>query len=495
MKKIFAFFGIVCGMWGAAMAQNVTIAKGDPGKEVDEEMVSSGWYLGQHGTNDCWLMRTEDGPKSFVRSDDWQVVEVDRNLRVHGRLELPMTRMCAVVTARKKDQMADVILVDSSDSRSLTLLKVRVDLDQMMLVGHKMDTLDRFTKEPTDKSYVWGAVSGNGEYMGVLTLLQYTKKLQYVAEASLYDGEMEEMWRKEYAVGTTSSMAVSDRGEMVTLGYDDVSDGVRFTINIIGARTGDTYGLTMDCDRIVDMQIANILNNKVVCTGLFSPLQSNPKDKIIGGTVSMAFDLDADSLTGFTLRPFQNEDVNILTNNKTKKVQHEQEVSMVVPIAIARMPYGAVMAVGHRHVTRYVNANGTIETSYYVKGVHLVAVDENGGVMWTKNIRRNDMQKGSDEKLYVALFPVGGTLCLIKTEHPKYPAGYDIAKAAKEYEAGDKGNLVLYRVNETGDADKVLLEKKNKHVLTSAAKRGDNEVVMLTLDGKKSRMVELTIEN
>jgi len=40
-----------------------------------------------------------------------------------------------------------------------------------------------------------------------------------------------------------------------------------------------------------------------------------------------------------------------------------------------------------------------------------------------------------------------------------------------------------------------LLEKKNKHVLTSAAKRGDNEVVMLTLDGKKSRMVELTIEN
>ena len=41
---------------------------------------------------------------------------------------------------------------------------------------------------------------------------------------------------------------------------------------------------------------------------------------------------------------------------------------------------------------------------------------------------------------------------------------------------------------------KTVLEQKTKHSLVSAAKRGDSEVVMLTLDGSKSRMVEMKIE-
>ena len=59
---------------------------------------------------------------------------------------------------------------------------------------------------------------------------------------------------------------------------------------------------------------------------------------------------------------------------------------------------------------------------------------------------------------------------------------------------GDKNNLVLYALNEEGNVKKTVLEQKTKHAVVSAAKRGNNEMVMLTLDGNKSRMVEMKIE-
>lgn len=485
------FFAGVTG--NVAWGQEVTIAKGEPGKEMDEEMVRTGWFLGQRGEHDCWLTRTKDGPKSFVRRDDWQVVEVDRNLRVQGRLELPMSRKCEVVTARQLGSRADVILVDSSDAKRLTVVKVQVDLDSMMLQGHRLDTLANYALESGNKSYVWGERSENDEYIGVLVVVQKPRSHQYMAEAMMYDDEMEQVWRREYAVGTTSSIGVSNEGEMVTLGYEGAEGGVRFTINVLGHRTGDTYGLTMACDRIKAMQIVDIRDRKVQCVGLFSPSDSHPKEKLVGGTVSMVFDMDSASMTGFVVRPFQNEDVNILLNKKTKKIQREQEVPMVTPLAVVRMPYGVVMAVGHRHVMRYKNANGTIETSYFAQGIHLVATDRDGNVKWTRNIRRNDMQKDTDEKLYVALFAMGDEVCLMKSESRKYPASYDIAKEAKEFEMGDKSNLVLYRVSEEGEVSKTILEQKTKHSLVSAAKKGDREAVALTLDGSKSRRMEMGV--
>lgn len=494
MRRFLTIICALTAMCCVAQGQSVTITKGTAGKMLDEESVQNGWYLGRHGNDDCWLTRTEDGPKSFVRSDDWQLVLLDRNLNVHGRLELPMSRNCKVLAARNLGHYAGVIMVDSSEARTLTLVKFEVELDSMRLVGGKVDTLAQYEKEPTDRCFVWGAVSENDEYVGVLTLIQMTKKRQYVAVATMYGSELEELWRKEFAVGTTNSIAVTNEGEMVTLGFEEGNAEQLFTINVITRKTGDTYGLKMNCDRVKDMQILNVLGRKVLCAGLFSPLTTDPRDNMVGGTVSMAFDLDSTKLTSFVVRPFQNEDMNILLNKKTKKVQHSQQAPMVVPLAWTPMPYGAVLAVGHRHTMHYVNANGTIETSYFAQGIHLVALDEDGHVKWARNVRRNDMQKHADEKLFVALFPMGDTVCLLKSEHPKYPATYDIAKDVKELEMGDKNNLVMYALTESGEVKKTVLEQKTKHSLVSAAKRGDSEVVMLTLDGSKSRMVEMKIE-
>ena len=52
----------------------------------------------------------------------------------------------------------------------------------------------------------------------------------------------------------------------------------------------------------------------------------------------------------------------------------------------------------------------------------------------------------------------------------------------------------MYALNEEGNVKKTVLEQKTKHAVVSGAKRGNNEMVMLTLDGNKSRMVEMKIE-
>lgn len=480
----------VCG-------QQMTIAKGEPSKALEADWMEHAWYLGRSGESDCWLTWSDDKVKigeTRVKSGEWMVVGMDRNLRLQSVVGLSVMRRCEVLAVREMGGTAHVIMVDSSDAKSVTLLKGEVKLDSLLPGGIRLDTIVRYGKESKDRSYVWGAVSGNGEYVGVVMVRQMTKRREYKAEVMVYDGEMAELWRKEYAVGTTSSMAVTDGGEVVTLGYQSGSDGALFTINVVGPKDGERYEAKVGSERLTEMQIVNVLGRRVLCAGVFSPRSSDEDERIVGGTVSMVFDIDSGRVTRYEERRFQNEDLNILMNTKTKKVRREPGVPMVVPLASVPMPYGAVVAFGHRHVLHYVNANGTVTTSYYGHGIHLVALTASGEVKWVRNLRRNDMQKNSDEMLFVALFASGDNVCLAKSEHRKYPAGYDIAKDAKEYEMGDKGNLVVYTVGTEGEVRKTVLEQKTKQMLVSAAKRDSGDALLLTVGGGKSRMMELKIE-
>lgn len=476
---------LMCLMCNDVAGQAVTLTKGNESKDVEDEDVLNSSYLGGCGSQSYWLTKEDD------RGDDWSVYSVDRNMRVKKWLRLPVDENYELVAIAQDGSVASVIMVDSSSNKRTMVIKFSVDMDSMSLVEGKIDTIGNFALDKGDRCYVWGAVSGNGDYVGLLTLQQFTKKKQYVAVATMYDRGLEEQWRKEFPVGSTSCIAVTDQGELLTLGGEREKTAERFLVSVIAAGMGESYAVTVTCDRIQDMRILNVMGRKMICAGVFSPLESDPEDHLVAGTAMMVFDLDSTNITGFTLYPFQNEDVAILQNKKTKKVMRDKVVPMVVPLASTPMPYGAVMAVGHRHLLRYKNANGTVSTTYYAQGIHLVAIDENGGVKWVRNIRRNDYEKEEDGLMYVGLFDESDTVCLLKSECPKYPSDYNIAKEAKEYEMGDKGNLVLYRVAENGDVMKTTLEQKTKHMLVSAAKCEDGKVLMMTQKGNKSRLVEM----
>ena len=483
MKKFITIVA-AAAMWSCALAQSgeLTLTMGNESKEVEDEDVLRAIYMGSAGNQTCWLTREDDN------DDAWSAYSVDSNMHVSKWLRLPIKEEYELVSMIRNGSVASVIMVDSSNARNTLVLRFSVDMDSLMLMDDRIDTLANFKLDKGDHCFVWGAVSNNEQYMGLLTLQQFAKKKEYVSTATMYDRGMNELWSKEFPVGTTSCLAVSDYGEMLTLGSKREATAERFLVSVIDANMGENYSATVTCDRLQEMRIVNVLGRKMICAGIFSPNGTDLEDKLVRGTAMMAFDLDSATVTNFTLYPFQNEDVNILLNKKTKKVQRDKAVPMVVPLASAPMPYGAVLAVGHRHMLRYKNANGTVSTTYYTQGLQLVAIDENGGLKWVRNIRRNDIAKGNDDLLYIALFGSDDNVCLLKSESPKYPAEYNIASEAKEYEMGDKGNLVLYRVAENGDVTKSILEQKTKHMLVSAAKTEEGSVLLMTMKGSKSRL-------
>lgn len=498
MKKIYAFLLLaLCGQWGVAQGQNgmITFARSDVSTLTDPQMAANAHYLGSEGQGpigvmDWWVTQSEKGARGFAKDKDWQVVKTNWHLSPQKRVDLRRTHECSYLASAMDDSTATVLLVDSSESKEAAIYRAKVRLES----GEShIDTLCKFNFTRKDKFIAWGAVSPNGKYMGMLTVMQYVKKGEYKAEATVFDNSGKVVWTREYGVGTTWNIYVTDKGEMLTLGVEHGREEEHFIVNVMNNHSGDTYDLKVKSDPVLTMRIANVQDGKMLCLGTFMPADEDPDDELTGGMVSMSFSLDSLFMKGFTMRPFMNEDVNILMNKKTKKVQRTQMVEMIEPIAVIPTPYGGLIAMGHRHKLSYTNANGTRTSTYLKQGIHMVAVDMNGTVKWVRNVRRCDVSR-NDDLLYMALFAEGNTVCLVKNEERKYPDTYDIAKEAREYEVGDKGRLVIYRIKENGEVKKDIIEKKTEHMIVNSTKRADGTTLLLSVDGRDTRKMELTFE-
>ena len=155
---------------------------------------------------------------------------------------------------------------------------------------------------------------------------------------------------------------------------------------------------------------------------------------------------------------------------------------------------GAVVAVGSNYMEEKVENNGTATEVYRCVGLHVAAVDTLGVVRWVANLRRNDMQKKSDSMLGVGLLPHADGVLLVKSERPKAPADPCDAKPAKEFEAGDKSNLVLCSIGDGGKAEKTVLESKTPQGFLRAVPRPDGAIGLFTADGRRLRQAELRMQ-
>lgn len=477
-----------------AQSQDVTIKKGAESEEIDFSTLLNARLLCSDSEGDLWLTKSDEGVKGLVNIHDWHLMRLTEEMSVTQRLDIPMSHRCKLLAAtdvfesEAGGRKVTVLLVDSAEEGQTAILRATLSLDSLSLDGGRMDTVARYPYGRKDHCLVWGSVSPSGQYLGTLAIVKYVEIKEYTAVATVYDGEMNILWTREYAVGTTEGIYVTDDGDMYTLGTEATDDGMRFIFNVMKKSGADTYGVTVECDSVHDMQIVNVLGSQLLCSGLFTNEQADPEDQLSSGIVSMAFDIDSLAISNFSMRFFQNEDMNIMFNEDTKEIQRELGVPMVTPLACLPMPYGAVVAFGHRHVLHLRNANGTVDDSWYAKGIHLVALKADGTIKWVRNIRRNDVTDMAEGMLSLSLFAVGDTVCMVKNEHRKEPDEYIITKEAHEYETGDKSNLVLYTVTSDGGMKKTPLEKKTKHALANISRRDDDTLLLLTVHGDYSRM-------
>ncbi len=497
MKKFLLMFVAVTALAGVRGQNEGLTLVGEESKKVEADMMVNAHYLGALEGVDIWLTRSDDGVKGLANKRDWHVVKLGEALVPIERADLPQSHRCqllgAVATRQDVNGIhgASILLVDSSATGRTTIFRAKVTMDTLRLVGGSLDTVDSYTYGRKDTCRVWSSVSPNGKYLAVLTMVRYKERKNYISVTKVFDENLNEVWAKDFSLGDIEAVYVDDNGTVYTMGQERTSNGMRFLTNVMSKNGAESYRSDIQCEPVHDLQIVNMIGKKVLCAGLFTALSADPEKDLTSGVVTMVFDIDSLKVTNFKARYFQNEDKNILLNKHTIRVQREHDMPMVAMLGSIRTPYGAVVAVGHHHKLRYVNANGSVSKSFCGRGIHMFAIDASGNVKWERNIRRNDVTDISDEVLALHMFAVDDKVYLVKNESCKEPAIYDIAKEGCEYELGDKSNLALYGITANGEVTKALLEKKTKHVLANVGCRADGSWVLLSFRGSKCRMAVL----
>lgn len=476
MKRIVFF--LLLAFVGQLAAQQAVLSKGLESKHVDSYNLSNGKHLGTHDGLDCWVF---EGKKHIKH-----VVLTDQNLETLHVVDLPKSNNAEVIAATMDNRCAAVLLADRSVKRQTSVVAYRVNLDS--LVVFPVDSLELFTYNKKDQCFVWASTSLNGHLTALVSIVRLTESMQYRTHIMLLDASMQPLWEKEFALGSMHDMMVTNEGRIVTLGMETGEEGdTRFIFNILSQYKADSYAAVVRCDPVKELQLAAVNGSHAIAMGTFL----TEDGKSTGGVLAMSFNIDSAVLSNFLLRPFMNEDVNIFYNKPTKKVQREQRADHVRTLACVPTSYGAMMVAGRAFRTESAESNGTLTAVSYASGLHCLAVDNNGNLLWVKNIRRSDMQKKGEDLLAISLLTDGSKVFIVKSEHPKLPQGYEISKEAKTYEVGNKSNLVIYTLNPDGEVQKLLVDAKAKHSHLRSIRRPDGSFALFTANGNKVRLAQL----
>ena len=487
MKKRFLLVMAACTltMYAVAQTPRFEVMANQESKKVDDEFVRESKYIGQY-----------DGLYCFVgegRRHSKVLTLVDHNMVPLRSMTLPESTVnCKFITGSVVGNNAGLLFMDNDERHRAFIYTATMDLDSMRSadsVGLRMIDSVGFSRK--DNFMLWAATSENGQYNAMIQVLEFTESRQYSAKVTLFDGRMHKLWSKDYAIGSMENLYVTNNGTVVSLGREPEGEETRFVYNIVSEKRANTYAAIVKCDPIRELRLAGVVDNHVLAVGLFTPQGARERDNLCGGVVGISFDMDSAIITGFTMRPFMNEDMNILLNKKTKKVQRSQQTDLVSLVGTTLTENGVVMAVGRNYAKDNVENNGTITHLFYRMGLHLVAIDTQGRISWVRNIRRNDYEVGDDGMLNVCMLHNNGRTYIIKSEHRKYPAIYDIAKDVKEYKVGSKGNLVVYAIDSAGEVEKTIVYKKTPYGVVRGVLRADGKIALFTQNGSRTRIVEL----
>ena len=482
----WGFAVLLAGLWlaaGASVAEaQVEVKRYAENRKSSASLVGEGQLVGWHAGMSCWV--------GGARGGRTQVVWMDSTMTTVRQTVVPVDKDCRLLSAAEVGGEVRLLFELQPDRKHTAVYAARVGFDTA--AASRRDTVllvDTFTYQRKDRCLVWAAASPNGRYQAVVSVVElHSEGGKYVARVRLLDEGMQSLWTKEYALQSIDHVAVTDRGEVVTLGHEWVEDANHVLYNIASKNREDAYDVVVEGMPIVGLQLVGVAGRHVMAMGTIVPMQRRVDTSECAGVIGLAFDIDEVSLS-VAARRFEAEDLYMLTNKKGGSRLRGQTVEYGSLLSTTLMPWGAVAALGCNYAQSKTENNGTTTAIYYRRGIHLVAVDTAGEVRWVCNLRRNDVQKKSADLLRVAVVPVGDRVWLLRSEHKKMPSPMEKVKPAKTLKMGGKSHLALYQVGEDGGADRLLLEQNTKHSLLRAAADGRGRVAIFTAKGKRLRMM------
>ena len=481
MKRTSLFLLLIVA--AAAASAQPALSRGNENKYFDAGRLAEALYAGQYGNHDCWLT---DGKRKTK-----MVVVTNANMWPQQEYVYAKGDGIEVLEAAVEGDYCQVMVADRSEKRRTTVGCYRVRLTDGAVEAGRMDTLVSFAYGKKDLCQVWHAMSPDGSKIALLAVVQYAESEAYRTYIAVYDRSMDLVWKGEYPLVTLDQICVGNDGRIVTLGTDDNGEQAIFSFSTLSRDGSMTEHAIVNSAPVHKLHLLGISGGHALAVGDYGLTGGRRVAGISGGTVVLSYSVDSATLTRLNMRPFQNEDVNIFYNKKTKKVQKDMVCDHYDLLSSTVTDYGYAALMGRAYRLDYESASGQSESDYHCVGLQLLAIDSLGNIRWVRNMRRNDMQKGSADMLAAEAVVANGKTAVVKCEHPKYPLIYDIAKEVKEFQAGDKGNLVIYSFDDEGNSEKLIVEKGTKQSLVRAMMRPDGSLVMLTGRGNRTRLAEL----
>jgi len=480
MKKMVLLLTAV--MMAATLSAQPALRKGMESKHVAPDDLQAARYMGRIDKLDAWIM---EGRKHVK-----QVVLTDVNMEPVSVSTIEDSKDMEVLAAGVDDIYAAVLLVHKSNKRTV-LMRCLINTESHAI--EKYDTVIAFDYGRKDVCMLWGATSPSGNHNAFVCVIQMNETNQYYTTTVMFDGRMERQWEKEFELGSMHEMLVTDDGLLVTLGEDrdEEQEQSHFIFNVMDSANAASYDAVVKCNPVAELHLGNVVDDCAIVAGTYRPTSGRDADKKIAGVLTMSFNVRTAAMPGLTMRPLQNEDMNIFLNTKTRKIQRDQECDHLEVMGLIPTSYGAVLAVGHNMRVEKTTNGGSVKHEGYGVGVNLTAVDTSGHVRWVRNLRRNDMLEGEGLPT-LGLAALDDMMCVVKSEHAKTPAIYDISDDARRFVQGDKGNVVIYTIADDGTTQKLLLETKSKQTVVRMMPDGDKRLLIFSKQGKKTRLAELT---
>lgn len=465
MKRLI----IIAMMLAAITVQaQVHLNAGQESKAISADALENGTLVGRYEDNNVWLNSTRKG---------WRLTALDRDLQVTQTAEMEINAG-RLLAAAMNGNTATMIL-EAKAKKDICVLVARLAMDGSTSV----DTLASFNMPGRkDKCLLWGATSYLGNYMAVVAVQQFADSAEYVSTAYLVAPRGNVVYSREYAMTSFDQVFVTDNGSIVTLGTENKPSGVDIMVNYVSANTVAAVRNTIASDPVRELCVVNVVGNRMMALGTTFG-RGRKADKTCNGVIALSFDLDSMQVYNFTNRHFELEDYNTLYNQYINKKQKTTVAENVLVLGCAPTTYGGAMAVT-RSFEELKNTNDGINHHIFQHlGIHVAAVNTEGQVAWVSNIRCNDRQENFGNNLRVGFSANGDNVYIYKNESAKDPYSYDITRAAKQQNAGKKGNLVRYAIGVDGFVIKDVLERNSKQIFLLVT---DNQEIY-TYRGRKLR--------
>lgn len=472
MKKLI----IIAMMLGAiTMQAQVRLNVGKESKAISADALEKGTHVGNYEDCDVWLNQVRKG---------WRITAMNHDLEIAktAEMELVADRLLAATMSGNTATM----LLSKQDKKDTYILVARLSIDGEASV----DTLATLnTPGRKDKCQLWAAKSNLGNYMGVVAVQEFRDSMEYVTTAFLVASRGNLVFRREFAMTSFDQIFVTDNGSIATLATENTAAGVDVMVNYVSANVVSTGKSTIDSDPVNDARIVNVLGNRVLALGTTYERGRRADQTACNGVIGISYDIDSAKVYGYSTRLFDMEDYNVLYNLYLKKKQKNTLVHNISVMGCVPLNYGGAIVLSRSFKELKSTNDGVTHHIFQHLGLHVAAVNTEGQLAWTVNIRCNDRQENSGTDLRLGVSSEDDIVNIYKNESRKEPVGYDIFRAAKPMNAGSKSNLVRYAIFKSGDVEKAILESKTKHAFLLVT--DDQEV--FTVRGRKVRRATVTL--